>query len=632
MTCLHLRFIFLKNLELTVNKIFSFFFSYRYPDLFVDADEVRELRVKLDTIIQTFLNRHRFSSKRPDKIIASLDVAQDSKEEVDTDLIEKNPLQGYKPKPKVKNKEQNRVLAEFVNEMYGVENIIHRPDLSVEQVNKNEVKSFWHNEETTNSSTNTSYVEHEDLDYLEQESLQDTAVSLKDGITEQDSGRKDEDKVKLYSKLTGSYDVKTMFKAKKGKDSDISDAEKLQVLLEMSDLEKKKLLMDGTGSNIHAINKLKTQLNYVEIDRLLVQLGKMQEHVKRNENHKGDETQNDNAKLGMNVEELQQVKNLLTRMHQKKNKKKASVDIRPPQNFAIDKIATIHSPRSAERRSKVENNGKSSPEKNFKFSDQLVQIQQSEREQFNTSDKTRLYPEPTDNNQTAVEQIEELPEQMSKKKLSKTLIEQNILSAHLLEELKAEWEEEMQVKYKESIADINKPDPNNASYESIGQNYGHVFYKDDNISSGTNMNGKTNSSFVNKQPVLTDSVKLSEKLIRELVISSDVFEKLKAEWAAERTEQGSFVEQISNTYDEMLHHQTIEHSEPDDSENIVDTAVVYSNDSEEQIEDSVSVTETLLKQGILSESILEKLKSEWRKEIKLKEIESDTETDETNSE
>lgn len=68
------------------------FFSFRYPSLFLDIEQVQELRLQIDSLIQSYF----ISVKQTIRNFNEAEKLINTELEVDKELIESNPLQAYK--------------------------------------------------------------------------------------------------------------------------------------------------------------------------------------------------------------------------------------------------------------------------------------------------------------------------------------------------------------------------------------------------------------------------------------------------------------------------------------------------------------------------------------------------------
>lgn len=68
------------------------FFSFRYPSLFLDIEQVQELRLQIDSLIQGYF----ISVKQTIRNFTEAEKLINTELEVDKELIESNPLQAYK--------------------------------------------------------------------------------------------------------------------------------------------------------------------------------------------------------------------------------------------------------------------------------------------------------------------------------------------------------------------------------------------------------------------------------------------------------------------------------------------------------------------------------------------------------
>ncbi|XP_045190308.2 ATP-dependent RNA helicase SUV3 homolog, mitochondrial-like [Mercenaria mercenaria] len=217
--------------------------SYRYPDLFVDADEVRQLRLKLDAIIQSFLNRGRLSEKKRRKLDLSTvmndqQAAGTGLEKLEPDLIQNNPLQAYTPKPKPKkDSEKYKVLTDVFKELEDVERGIVEPedkaikslfsnveDSSNESVNvekdigKHEEKIVndgatdieKHEEKIVIAAAATDIEKHEEKNVMIDTATDKSAFLKKEGFLSKNN--------EMYNEIAGSYKIEAMFQ-KKDKES-----------------------------------------------------------------------------------------------------------------------------------------------------------------------------------------------------------------------------------------------------------------------------------------------------------------------------------------------------------------------------------------------------------------------------
>ncbi|KAL4232103.1 ATP-dependent RNA helicase supv3l1 [Mactra antiquata] len=408
--------------------------SYRYPDMFVDAEEVRELRVKLDSTIQAFLNKSRKIERKRGTFTAILDETKDtSGNEVDAKVIENNPLQAYKPKHK--KREEDKVFADAFNEMHGLSKSEQKSTVTAEGTEHSQeinVTSFWNGE--TVGSFNSADDELKDTAFVinkahddgmidnavvinetlgnensVDDELKDSAYvineTLEDEITpEIDQTENEEEKLQRFSKVTGSYEAKTMPLTKN-----------------------KKLGTDGVKITS---GERKPRMQASDITKAGVEMGGSNEEIPAN-----------TTKLGMKMQEIKLMKELLTQI----KKTKISKKVAKRDEFSMDDLddfVTLHKPHTGSQLDDYMS------ELDLNMSNDLAEKVSNVLEKQNNSNQKSVHKDKeliTEDDKILKDKAERLDtkEDVNETNLTENLIKQGVLTETMLENLKQEWQKSL---------------------------------------------------------------------------------------------------------------------------------------------------------------------------------------------
>lgn len=455
--------------------------SYRYPDQYVDADEVRELRVKLDAIIQAFLNRGKIAEIRRRKADISglieeglVDATGTMESDIDSSLIKENPLQAYKPKPKPKkHPDMYEAFASATAEIEGYDRISADTSKSVQnrelETDVADVKSFW-TEERQDTDIDSKPLSAESK--LREEPKQDEGFLTK--THEQ------------YQDLTGSYRIESMFQKKQEghKPRRVIHHKYIDDYVEIIEdkaedmLEREKTIKDKAAE----LSKPKEVRDADEEikDKLGMQteIGihyDLEKDEKAKKEFVDDETARVQVKAGMAQEEVQQFQDLLTSMKKVRQKDKAAVinakdfhddgemreilenhvHVYLPKNSRRREQVNITSHGGDDLRSSVSSGTMSSVQTSRRSrvtdfaSSSKREVEKAESHSKVTSTEKEHFPDSTGYTAADKEGTVKFSEGMHEDRhveledsLTEKLVKEGVISKEMLEQLKKEWESE----------------------------------------------------------------------------------------------------------------------------------------------------------------------------------------------
>lgn len=501
--------------------------------MFVDPDEVRQLRVKLDTIIQTFLNRGRIAEKKRRKLDLSKVMDESSiDEEIESELIQNNPLQTYTPKPKPKQeREKHKVFTDAYRELEDMER----------EISENESKVIgevrWKETADVNREESSDVKDiAQNIEQLEESLVMEDTANDFDDKPELDSTTREGFLTKntdLYNEFAGSYNIKTMFESK---------AEGMQT----QDVEPRKEVKEHKQENVveqdrKSITRKPGDVYTPEIDDIKAMALKygLDEEVFRRllesaKNIRTDKTQV-KAETGMNAEEMDQLKEMLTSF---KNKDVQWKKEQSKSKMEDEKLfrALVHSYPRKQIRNRLNDfqlnaneglRGKDESSTHLSFSNRFAIL--SSRMKTNEGYNENVTAGSDDESEQSRKQVSEQSEKSAKHKHNASCKLNNTDKAR---ELDVQSASEISDSSQNRLVDpegIEVAENRSLEHENIKDiepDSTHMFYKRE-ASSGSDKSLHESDD----KSTDNDGLKsLEEKLIKHGVLSKEIIEQLKDEW------------------------------------------------------------------------------------------------------